>query len=146
MTEKKKNELQITSDNNSVIIDGREYYFSLKKICEFISYRTEKTEKEKEVVDSYDFDDVTENVKLSSKIVREVTTPNDTQFDNIKYDLIKTFIIQIITYSDKAKVHLPDDDDFELPVINIDYMPVGTRIVFNTLVEEGILIKKETKE
>jgi hypothetical protein len=25
-------------------------------------------------------------------------------------------------------------------------MPIGTRIVFNTLVEEGLLIKKENKE
>lgn len=36
-----------------VMIDGTEYYFNLKKICEFISYRTDKTDKEKEVVDNY---------------------------------------------------------------------------------------------
>ena len=124
-----------------VMIDGTEYYFNLKKICDFISYRTDKMDKEKEVVDNYEYDSNLTEVKLSSKIVRELTSPNDTQYDTIKYDLIKTFIIQLITYSDKAKIN-----DFELPVININYMPIGTRIVFNTLVEEGILIKKENKQ
>ena len=43
-------------------------------------------------------------------------------------------------------MHVPDADDFEVPIININYMPIGTRIVFNTLVEEGLLIKKENKQ
>lgn len=128
------------------MIDGTEYYFNLKKICEFISYRTDKTDKEKEVVDNYEYDSDSTEVKLSSKTVRELTSPNNTQYDTIKYDLIKTFIIQLITYSDKAKMHLPDVNDFEVPVINVNYMPIGTRIVFNTLVEEGLLIKKENKQ
>ena len=129
-----------------VMIDGTEYYFNLKKRCEFISYRTDKTDKEKEVVDNYEYDSDSTEVKLSSKIVRELTSPNDTQYDTIKYDLIKTFIIQLITYSDKAKMRVQDADDFEVPIINVNYMPIGTRIVFNTLVEEGILIRKENKQ
>lgn len=131
---------------NIVMIDGREYYFNLKKICEFISYRTDKTDREKEVVDNYEYDSDSTEVKLSSKIVRELTSPNDTQYDTIKYDLIKTFIIQLITYSDKAKVELPELNGLEVPVVDINYMPIGTRIVFNTLVEEGLLIKKENKQ
>jgi len=129
-----------------VMIDGTEYYFDLKKICEFISYRTDKTDKEKEVVDNYEYDSDLSEVKLSTKIVRELTSPNDTQYDTIKYDLIKTFIIQLITYSDKAKLNIPEASGFEIPVINVNYMPIGTRIVFNTLVEEGLLIKKENKQ
>ena len=128
------------------MIDGTEYYFDLKKICEFISYRTDKTDKEKEVVDNYEYDPDLSEVKLSTKIVRELTSPNDTQYDTIKYDLIKTFIIQLITYSDKAKLNIPEANGFEIPVINVNYMPIGTRIVFNTLVEEGLLIKKENKQ
>lgn len=131
-------------EEENVVIDGIEYYFNLKKIFEIITYKTEKTEKEREVVDSYEYDELSE-AKLSSKIIREYISPNDTQYDNIKYDLIKTFIIQIITYSDKARIKTPNSDDFDLPITNINFMPLGTRIVFNTLVEEGILIKKENK-
>lgn len=141
----KKEEKKIVEDDKTVIIDGREYYFSFKKICEFISNRSDKTDKEKEVVDSYDFDEDADHIKLSSKIVREVTSPNDTQYDTIKYDLVKTFVIQIITYADKTKLAIPEANNFEIPVINVDYMPLGTRIAFNTLVEEGILIRKENK-
>ena len=64
----------------------------------------------------------------------------------MKYDLLKTFIIQVITYSDKTKVNIADNDAFEVPIINVSFMPLGTRIVFNTLVEDGILIKKENKQ
>ena len=128
-----------------IMIDGTEYYFNTKRIFEFITRRAEKTEKEKEVVDSYEYGDESD-VKLTTKVVRELTTPTETQYDTIKYDLLKTFIIQIITYSDKTKVNIPDNDAFEVPIINVSFMPLGTRIVFNTLVEEGILIKKENNQ
>lgn len=130
------------------MIDGTEYYFNLKKIFEFISYRTDKTEKQKEVVDSYDRSEEDEGeIKLSSKIVREITSPNESQYDNIKYDLVKTFIIQLITFDEKTTIPTGEDDkSIELPIINVNFMPLGTRIVFNTLVEEGLLIKKENKQ
>ena len=130
------------------MIDGTEYYFNLKKIFEFISYRTDKTEKQKEVVDSYDRSEEDEGeIKLSSKIVREITSPNESQYDNIKYDLVKTFIIQLITFDEKTTIPTGEDDkSIELPIINVNFMPLGTRIVFNTLVEEGLLIKKENKK
>lgn len=133
------------AEKDIVMIDGTEYYFNLKKIFEFLTRRTEKTEKEKEVVDSYEYGELSE-AKLASKVVRELTSPVESQYDAIKYDLIKTFIIQIITYSDKTRVNVPDNENgFEVPIINISFMPVGTRMVFNTLVEEGMLIKKENK-
>ena len=125
-----------------VMIDGTEYYFDMKRIFEIIIYRADKTDREKEVVDSYEYTELSE-AKLSTKVVRELTTPNNSQYDAIKYDLIKTFIIQLITYGEKTRVKVPDNDSFEIPIINVSFMPLGTRIVFNTLVEEGILIKKE---
>lgn len=136
---KKKEETMIA------MIDGTEYYLNLKKMFEFISYRTDKTEKQKEVVDSYDRSEEDEGeIKLSSKIVREITSPNESQYDNIKYDLVKTLIIQLITFDEKTSLPTGNGDEtVELPVTNINFMPLGTRIVFNTLVEEGLLIKKE---
>ena len=133
----------LTGNNEIIMIDGTEYHFNLNKIFEIITYRSEKNEKEKEVVDSYEYDSLSV-AKLSTKVVRELTTPNDSQFDTIKYDLIKTFIIQIITYSDMTDVDIPDKEGaFQVPVTNVNFMPLGTRIAFNTLVEEGILIKKQ---
>lgn len=137
---KKKEE--VLSENRSVFIDGREYYFNLKRIWEILFSTGDKTEKEKEIVNTYDQGEGDEDLKLSSKIVRELTSPTATQYETIKYDLLKTFIIQLITFSDKTKI---ENVDIEIPIVNIDFLPLGTRMVFNTLIEEQILIKKEYK-
>lgn len=107
-------------------INGSEYYFNINKVCDFFD-TAGKNDKEKEIVDNYEQDDEG-SLQLSTKIIREFSSPNSSQFDNIKYDLLKTFIIQIITYASTE--------------VDIDKMPLGTRLAFNTMVEEGFLVKK----
>lgn len=109
-------------------INGHEYALNLTKICEFISKMSKKDAVEKEILDSYDFEDG-RNKQLSAKSVREFTNVTNGQ-ENIVYDLVKIMIIQVVAY-DNA-------DD-----ISLDYLPFGTKIAFNTLIEEGFLIEKK---
>ena len=113
------------NNNEAIIVDGTKYFFNLTVIFEYINTR-EKTGKEKEIIDSYEMSNTTDELTLSSKVVREMVAPNDTQFDNIKYDLVKLLITELITFKEKE--------------YNIDNMPLGLRIIFNTMVKYGFLI------
>lgn len=128
--------------DEELTIDGRLYYFDLNEVCKFISYTTEKNSKEKEIIDSYEENEESEGLRLSNKVVREITTPNESQYDNIKYDLVKTFIIQLITYNNTVNT-VVEGNNFDLPILDATALPFGTRLVFNTLIEMGIL--KERK-
>lgn len=100
-------------------VGGKFYIFDLEKIYKFINYSDNASAKEKEILDSY------EDGKIVGKTIRELTTPGNTQIDNIKYDIVKTFIIQIITY--------------EGEVMDLDDVSFGTKLAWNTMVKEGFL-------
>ena len=67
---------------------------------------------------------------MNAKTVRELTTPGGNQ-DTVAYDLLKIFIIQVVAY----------DGDGD---IDLDSLPFGTKLAFNTLISEGFL--KEVNE
>ena len=102
-------------------IAGSKYYFDVEKICQYINYSDKTDVKELEILDTY------EEGKNVGKTVRELTTPGNAQIDNIKYDLIKTLLIQIITY--------------EGEVVALEDIPFGTKLAFNTLIQEGFLVE-----
>lgn len=140
--EENKNELEFN-------LDGRNYYFDLKQACLFVTDGKEggNGRVEREILNNYEIEDPDEGLTISSKSVREVTGPSDGTMDNIRYDLLKLFIIQIITFADKNSVTLPDAKDMiELPVICIEGLPLGTRLAFNTLLNAGIIKLKEEQK
>lgn len=100
-------------------IGDKYYIFDLEKIYSFINYSDNVEIKEKEILDSY------QDGKNISKTIREVTSPGNSQIDNIKYDLVKTFIIQIITYDGE--------------VIDLDDVSFGTKLAWNTMINMGFL-------
>lgn len=104
-----------------ITIDGKTYVFNTAKICEFINVSQSTESKEKEIITSF-----TEGGNVDEKSIRELTTPGNLQIDNIRYDLIKMFIIQVLTYDDKN-------------VENISQMPFGTQLAFLTLINEEFL-------
>lgn len=107
-------------------VDGRYFSFDLKKICEFITKKTGENSREREILDSYEFGDEG-NKRQSSKTIRELTVPGGNGQENIVYDLIKIFIIQVVAF------------DSERSDIEIEDLPFGTKIAFNTLITEGFL-------
>lgn len=131
-------------------MDGRNYYFDLKRICSFITGKKDGSDAneriEREIINNYGVEDEDEGLTLTSKAVREVTGPNDGTMPNIRYDLLKILLIQLITYSEKTKVSTQDNDSVELPMVHLDYLPLGTRIAFNSLLNEGIIKIKENQE
>lgn len=100
-------------------IDNKYYIFDLERICDFVSISNKMETKEKEILDDY------KDGILSGKTIRELTTQGNAQIDNIRYDLIKTFILEIITYDNV--------------VTNLYDMPFGLQISWNTLLHNGIL-------
>ena len=100
------------------------YAFDLTKMCDFISEYTNKELKENEIIESFDYTKETDN-KLAGKTVRETKSPVNGH-ENIIYDMVKIFIIQVVAYDD------PESVDFE-------DLPFGTKLAFNTLIKEGFL-------
>ena len=106
------------------------YYLNLDKIFEYITFTKDKKEKEQEIIDSFESDKIDGTFKLSSKIIKETTIPIQSNYDSIKYDLVKSLIDQILSYNDDMK-----------SITEIDDLPIGTRIAFNSLIELGFLEK-----
>jgi hypothetical protein len=105
-------------------INGKIYAMNLSKVCDFISQKTQRDVMENEILDTYDVDKATGDRRLNGKTIRELKTAGNGQ-ENIVYDLVKIFIIQVIAY-----------DEVEL---DFDTLPFGVRIAFNTLLSEGFL-------
>jgi hypothetical protein len=67
----------------------------------------------------------------------EKGTQQGKEIDAVKYDLLKTFIEYIIDYNDETDDTLGADRA-------LSSMPLGYKIVFNTLLKENILKQKES--
>ena len=109
-------------------IDGKKYALNLTKICDFIHKEGGKGTKETEIIDSFDFK--SEGSKeINGKTVRELNLNSNGQ-EPVVYDLIKMLIVQIIAYDFVGDIDLND-------------LPFGTKIAFNTLINEGFLIERK---
>ena len=71
--------------------DTKAYYFDLEKIYEFVTLTDNNPPKEQEILDTYETDG-----SLSQKTIRELYLQGNNQTNTIRYDLIKTIIMQIL--------------------------------------------------
>ena len=74
------------------------------------------------------------NVIGTETIVR--TTNQSKEIDVAKYDMLKTFIEYIIDHNEETDDSLGSDRALQ-------QQSLGYKIVFNTLIKEGILVEKE---
>ncbi len=105
-------------------VDDAVYAFDIKKICDFLAEATGKEMKETEILDTFDYA-TDEDKKLNAKSVRELKTFGNGQ-ESLIYDLIKIFVVQVIVYDAPGDIDLND-------------MPFGTKLAFNTLLSSGFL-------
>ena len=119
------------TNNNQLVINNKRYYFDVERISKFINHSDTHKIMEREIIDSYEQeedDDGVSHMNAVGKTVREVSAQGNTNMDNIKYDLIKMFIIKLID-SDLT-------NDFDKP------LPFGMVLCINTLIKEKILIEE----
>ena len=110
-------------------INGKAYAFNITKICDYISKVAGKDVKETEIIDSYNFDG--KKKELAGKTVREASTfGNGTE--TIVYDLLKVILIQVIAFDSV--------DD-----ISLEELPFGTKLAWNTLINEGFLVRLQNE-
>ena len=106
-------------DRNLISIENKYFAFNFEKIQKFINYSDKAITRETEILDTY------EGSAQTGKTVRELTTPGNSQIDSIYYDLVKTFILQIITY----------EGEFS----DLESLPMGMKLALNTMIAFGLL-------
>lgn len=113
------------------------YYIDIKALENIIILKDNNEEKTKETEwkTTYGINSAGDKVEVSAECY-ERFIPKHKEIDVTKYDLLKTFIEYIIDYEDDADDTLGSDRAF-------NETPLGYKIVFNTLLKEGILKEKE---
>lgn len=110
------------------------YYIDIKAFDKAITLQDvnkTKTISEKEFKTILDSDG-----KVIGQEIIEKTIPQNKEIDAAKYDLLKTFVEYIIDYSDETDDTLGSDRA-------LSQTSLGYKIVFNTLIQQGIIKEKE---
>lgn len=79
-----------------IVLENKKYAFNLAKIKEFCVVSDKETGKETEVTEAYELDS-DDTMKMTSKIWRDVKGAGNPQNDTIMYDLVKMFILPLVT-------------------------------------------------
>ena len=113
------------------------YYIDMKALQNAITVKQGDGDKTKDIVwkTVYNTNSAGEKYEVSSECY-ERTSPKHKEIDVTKYDLLKTFIEYVIDYEDDADDTLGSSRAF-------DQTPLGYKIVFNTLLKEGIIKEKK---
>ena len=80
-----------------VVYDNNKYAFDLNKIKKFCVVSDKESGKETEVIEAYELDTDETTMKMTSKTCRDVKGAGNPQNDTIMYDLVKMFILPLVT-------------------------------------------------
>ena len=89
--------------------ENNAYYFDLKEIMKFVNAANNEFS-ETEITDAYTYDDEGSVALPTSKIVRDLKNKGDNQMANIRYDLLKNLINEILAFeadNEKTPVAVP---------------------------------------
>ena len=109
------------------------YYLDLKALDKAITLSDGSKNKpnvEKEIKQT-----LNDNNEIIMTEIFEKTSSNSKEIDGAKYDMLKTFIEYLIDYRDESDDTLGVDRA-------LNDTPLGYKIVFNTLLHEGIIKEK----
>ena len=116
---------QENSENADFIFDGRSWRIDLQKLeiyCFKEDFQTEITE-------GYDTNEG--DMKATSKVIREIKSPGNSQDNTVRYDLIKMFITIILSKTQPVFGTIDKE-------LSLDF---SFNVAFNTLYNEGILVE-----
>lgn len=119
------NYLPVSDGGYYLTIMGKKYAIDLdqlKKFC-IIPSKDKEKETESEVIVTYEAD-----LKMSSKVLRELKMAGNPQSDMITYDIVKLFIERLLNNGSFV-----DNADKELDV--------STSLAINTLIKSKILVE-----
>lgn len=114
------------------MIGGQRYAFDLEKIKKLCITSDKESGGEVEIMEVHEPDNKG-ILQLASKTVHEVKSTGNPQNDTIVYDMVKLFIVSLL--SCEAKIEGGKGGEIAV----LDQMDFGTRLAFNTLIEAGLL-------
>jgi hypothetical protein len=114
------------------VMGGKKYAFDLEKIKNYCLTSDKEKGGEVEVMEVHEPNE-RGVLELASKTVHEIKSTGNPQNDTIMYDLIKSFVMLLL--SSEIKGH----EEAEV----LSSMDFATRLSFNTMVNMGFLIEIE---
>lgn len=121
----KKNGLQKIGEGFVYTIRGNKYALDLEALNKFCFPNSKTSDDGHELTESYEWDDETQQLMLSGKIVRDYSQ-GGSQANMVTYDIVKLLIERLM---DNASLTEEFDMDF------------STSLAMNTLIKYGILVK-----
>ena len=109
------------------------YYLDIKAFEKAVSAITTSNQSVLNIEEKETFDAAGNKEKF--EIIRSIS-PNVKAIDSVRFDIFKTFIEYLVDYSDVDAEALGNSEKF------FDEASLGYKIIFNTLLKEGILKEK----
>lgn len=113
--------------SNNISFGGEIYVFDIEAIISFINKSNNKKISETEITEDFKLEK--NSPVLVNKTIKEVTAPMASDIDNIRYDLVKMFVISLIN----------NEEEY-------GSMPYGINMAFNTLLSLGLIKKMNYEE
>jgi len=117
-------------EDRYVVFNNKKYAFNLSKIKQFCVVSDKETGKETEVIEAYELDS-DETMKMTSKTCRDVKGAGNPQNDTIMYDLVKMFILPLVTNEQPFL-----SDGTTVTTVTTDF---SVMLCMNTMLEAGFL-------
>ncbi len=104
-------------DNNE-----KDYVIDLKRVFELCFSSENADKREQEITDGYEIEHGTNNLIPMTKMVREIKSKNNGNYDNLRYDLVKTMIL--VLFNSKNEI-----------------LSFGEDLCMKTLINEKIIVE-----
>ena len=109
----------------TITFDRKKYALDLDAINKFCFKDNKDALKERELTESYEWDDEIDDMHIVNRITRDVNG-SDSQDNMIIYDLVKLFIVRLL---DNASITKEFEMDF------------STSLAINTLIKYGMMVE-----
>ena len=100
--------------------DNRAYVLNMENIINFVFEGEREKNSDSEITELYVMDEKTKSMSLSTKQLREVKNSEMTEYQSIRYDLVKMLLTRVFD-------------------IENEELTLGETIVINTMMTEGLI-------
>lgn len=121
---------QENSEQPELVFDNRRWRIDLQKLESYCF----KEDSQTEITEGYDTTDG--DMKATSKVIREIKAPGNSQDNTVRYDLIKMFLTVILNKTQPVFGAIDREQSLDF----------SFNVAFNTLLNEGILIEIKQKD